>query len=593
MGRGHISKFVGALSLVVVAAAFLATNSRADDLPTGYAVMPFENRSQIGSMEWMRVAIPFELAEKLEAHPQLRALYGTLVLVDGRPPATIDADSVAAFAAASGAELVWTGWTERASNWDLTVGFQLWRVIDGAAESVGEVDQRGDFKDVHVMTNEALKELCAAAEIPIAAPFAEEVLRIPTEDHYAFTLFGRGLLWMHGLGKRPHLSNARKNLEKALFIDPKLAEAHRLMAVVHLWKKKPAKARGQLGFALDLRPSYYAALAGQGRVLYEAGKVQAAQELFEKMLVLRPWDMELRFELGKLFWENGDADASLAELERVVDANPEHLPARRVLVLVHASRGDGADLVKQLEAVAELDPDDLATKLDLGAAYAAVDRYEDAVATYEAIIADNPKHLQALKFTGDLYRRRGELDKAIGFYTRALHANSSDPRPYFLLGQAYVDAGDDKKARRVYQRAQKFKRYLPETYNNLGSIAYRQRRYGEARWYVKRAVRYRPSNPRFRYNMALIYSVLRDLPGAIEQLEAGLEKAPDDVALLYLRGVVMLRTGDADTAKASFERVLELDEDHEDARHNLSLLEQMHRRAVDGEITVELPQPAQ
>jgi Flp pilus assembly protein TadD len=593
MGEAARSKTLAvvaaALAWCAAAAPARAGNERSERTP--YAVMVFENASGIKSMEWLRAAVPFSIGENLERHPGLRPVYGTLVLPNGDPPAKVDADSVAALAASTGAELVWTGSLERAKNWDLVMSVTLWRVENGTAKEVGELQQQSDFKDVHKLTNTAVEALCKTAGVPIQDEFRARVLRTPTEDYYAFTLFGRGLYWIHGVGHTPHLTEAKKNLTKSAYIDPKMAATHRLLATIYLWKKQPAKARGKFGYALDLDPDYYAALAGQGRVLYEAGKTLAAQDVFEKMLKQRPWDIELRFDLGKLFWENGDVDASLRELERVVDGDPKHIEARRILVLIHASRGKGADLVSELETVAELDPDDLETRLDLGAAYASVERDADAIAVYNGIVENHPEHLQALKFLGDLYRRKGDLKQAIAYYERALDANAKDPRPYFLLGRAYVEAGDDKAARKIYLRALRFKQYAPETYNNIGSILLRQKQYGKARWYLNRAVRKRPDNARFRHNLALVLSVLRELDEAIEHIEAGLAESPDYAALHYLRGVVQLRTGDADGAKASFEKTLELEPGHTDAEHNLSLLEQMRRRAADGEITIELPQP--
>jgi Flp pilus assembly protein TadD len=581
------------LSAAAWVLASLPALAAAGEPGRSYAVMAFENRGGTAGMEWMRLAVPFSLAEKLEVHPGLRASYGTLVIPDGAPPAAVDADSVAAFAASARAELVWTGWLQRERNWDLAMGVTLWRVSAGKATALGEVTRRGDFKDVHAFTNDALRELCAAAGAPLEAPFAETVLRIPTRDYYAFTLFGRGLLALHGLGKQPHVTSARRWLAKAVFIDPSLAEAHRLLGVAYRWKGQTAKARGQFGYALELRPDYFAALAGQGRTFYDDGKLRPAQELFEKMLALRPWDVELRFDLGKLFWENGDVDAALAQLQRVVGADPNHLAARRILVLVHASRGEGEDLVSQLEAVRTLDPGDVETQLDLGAAYAAVGRDDDAIATYADVLEGDPEHMQALKFIGDLYANRGEVERAIEYYGRALAAHPRDPRPYFLLGRAYVDAGDDEAARKIYLRAQRFKEYLPETYNNLGSILIRKRQHAEARWYLKQAVKRRPDSARFRYNLALVYSVLRQVDDARAEIATGIELQPDHVGLHYLRGVLALRTGDADAARAAFERVVELDPAHDDARHNLALIEGMRRRAVDGEIAIELPQPGE
>lgn len=578
-----------AILLIVVVGPQISAAEELTTPPVRYAVMAFENRSEIQSIEWMRVAVPFVLAEKLEAHRSVQPLYDSLVLPKAPPPALIDDRSVAEFAASQQVELVFTGSVDRAENWDLVIEFRLWRVMGGVAEVVGEHRQRGDFGDVNAITADAIAELCDSAGLTLHKLDRAEVAEVVTTDHYAFTLFGRGLLSLRPLRGRPDLDRAHKNLAKSVYIDPQLAAAQRLLAEVHLRQNKRGKARGRLSYALELKPNYFAALAAMARLAYQDGKLDDARDLTERMLERRPWDIDIRFFLGELLWELGDTDASYEALKRVVRSLPNHLPARRILVLIHATRGDGADLVSELESVAALDPEDVLTQIDLGAAYAAVGREDKAIATYNDIIRKQPRHVQALKFVGDLHRKRGELDQAIAHYRRALKAASSDPRFYFLLGRVYVESGDDRSAKAIYRRAQKFPKYMAEVYNNLGAIALREESRGEALWYFRRAVRKRPTSARFRYNYALTLSSLRRANQALEQIQAGLAADSKHVELNYLHGVVLLRTGDADGAKAAFERTLQLDPDHEDAGHNLIILQKMERRTKEGEIATELP----
>jgi Flp pilus assembly protein TadD len=169
----------------------------------------------------------------------------------------------------------------------------------------------------------------------------------------------------------------------------------------------------------------------------------------------------------------------------------------------------------------------------------------------------------------------------------ALHANPDDPRAYFLLGAAYVEAGNDNQARQVYRKAQRFKHYLSEVYNNLGAIAYRQGDLKESASYLKRAVRRDPARARYRYNYALTLSAERETSAALQQIDEGIKLDNEYVELRYLRGVVLLKAGDADGARKSFEATLTLDENHEGARHNVAMLDEMERKAKEGEVVVE------
>jgi Flp pilus assembly protein TadD len=564
-------------------------------MPAAFTVMPFENRSGVQGLGWLSSGGAFMVGEKAEELHALMSTYGPLVAPPGPALAATPA-SVAAFAAPTNARYVWTGWVAR-PNWELQLGVALWEVEDGGARKIDEVVRTGEFGEVHDFIGKAIVELCGKASIPITADEAAALARVPGKDFYAYTLFGRGLSAMLGSEGAIDLERAEKNLTRAVFIEPNMAEGHRVLGELYAMQAANAtpvaaaalhkKADAKLSYALSIRPGYAAALAGAWRLALDQGKGPRARGYLEDLLRLRPWQLEERFQLAKVLWETGDADGAYRELERFVKHRPKDARARRILVLIHASRGDQRDLVAELEKVAELDPGDRAVKMDLAAAYMTAGREADAETAYRALVAADAKNVQALKFLADLYRRQGKVDKAIENYLLAIKNAPDDPRAYFLLGEIFVGAGDDKEARKIYKRAQRFKRFLPETYNNLGAIAFRAGDVGEALWYHKRAVQKKPGSARFRYNFALALSSDGKSHEALAEVDAGLKLEPNHVELHYLRGVVLLRGGDATAARAEFEKTVALSAEHEGARHNLALLDELDRRAKEGEIVIE------
>ena len=555
-------------------------------MPEPFAVMAFENRSGVQGLGWMSAGAAFLVGEKAAAMRRLRPVYGLLVVPPGPPVAAAPA-AVAGFAKKSQVRWVLTGWIAR-PNWDLRLAVALWRIdAHGGAHKVAEAVRTGEFARYSDFAAAELGEVFGRAGMPPDAAEQAEIARAPSSDFYAYTLFGRALSATLGTEGPRDLERAIKDGQRAVFIDPKMCEAHRLLAHLYAGQGKDDKARGRLAWALSLRPQYYPAVAQLAQLSQRDGKGDQAVELYERALRLRPWDLEVRYQLGKLLWNAGDADGAFREMSRVIEHRPSDVRARRVLVLIHASRGDNADLVKELEAVAELDPRDEATRMDLAAAYAAVGRLDDAIHTYKKVVATDPHKVQALKFLGDLSRRKGDTDGAVTYYNKALKADPDDPRAYFLLGAMYTDAGNDRLARHIYQKAERFKKFLPETYNNLSAIAYREHHLSESLWYSKRAVSKRPSSARFRYNYALALSASRLTDQALEQIDKALAMEPNQVELHYLRGVILLRKGQADKARAEFEKTLALDAKHPGARHNIQLLDELARRAKHGEIVIE------
>jgi Flp pilus assembly protein TadD len=548
-----------------------------DVRPPGYAVMPFENRSKLVSWDWMSTAYPIALAERLEAHPGLRPVYGPLVL-PARAPEPASAEAVASFAREVGADWVFTGWVRRLPNWDLELGIALWKVSATGVSQVGELVGSDDFRQVHVLTGAALEELTRRAGRPLPSAVAVKAREPVTADHYAFTLYGRGvahLLNATGPNAPASLALAERNLRRAVLVDPKHASGQRMLGELLLRKGEPGPARARFSYAAELEPGYYPALAALAEAIYQEGDLVRAREIDEQMVKLRPWDLARRRHLGKLLWELGDASNAFAELAQLVRVDPADVQSRRILALIHAQRGDNQALVAELEKVVELAPADSASRLDLAAAYVAVGRVEDATAAYEQLVKENRARGNALKFLGDIHRRAGNSKRAVEYYQRAMTASPRDPRAYFIAGKLLLEARDLVGARRVFRSAVlnlDWDLYLPEIYSGLGSVAWAEGDVMEATNLFRKVVLKRPYNARDRYNYAMALSRSGDPDWALVNCETGIRFSPRDPDLHFLRGAILVRQKRLEEAKAAFKRTLALDPGYEDARWNLEKL---------------------
>jgi tetratricopeptide (TPR) repeat protein len=573
---------------MIVCAAWAATaRARAEEPPAppppaGYIVVPFENRSPVRALDWQASALAMTIAEKLEAHPSLRAAYGPAVL-DGLEYA-FDPEKVARRARDLGAKWVFAGSFAR-PNWKAEVSIRLFTVVEPSNEVpnptlrlVAESSSVGEREQLLKLLDDNLFAVLQKAGWAPDADVTAQLKRRPTKDLYAFTLYGRALNVYFGFGVARDANKAVTILRRVSLIDPKMAEAHRMLGIAYLDLNKAERAQGQYSYALELKPGYYAAMAGLARLYRSEANRARAQEMVEKALEIRPYDVEMREMLGEILWETAELDRALAELEKVVAIAPRNLQARRTLALIYAAKGQTNDLAAQLEQVAQLAPGDLDVKLDLGSAYQRIGDTQRAIGAYEEILKRDPKNVQALKFAGDCYRRAKENDKAIAAYQKVMKLSPSDPRPYFLLGAVYEEAGNDTKAEQVFQDAQQFRRYLGEAWSNLGAIAFRRGDLSKATWYLSRAVVRAPTRPKGHYNYALLLSAKKERDRALDELKIAGDLDPQDAEIRYLAGVILLRQGRLDEAKGMFEEALKRQPQHADAKHNLALLEDLERR---------------
>lgn len=551
-----------------------------------YLVTPLVNRSGSAGLGWMSTALASIVAEKLEAHPALQPAYGPQILL-GLPPLDSEGGAeVLRQARERGAQLVVSGHFDRI-HWRYQVGLRMDAVearglrLLARAEATAATAAAGTAGILDLL-DEALFRLLDQAGLTPPSDRRAALARRPTRDAYALTLYGRALgayyqAMQAGPPDRAELERVQKTLLRVCFIDPRFAEAHRMLGVVNEALGESGRAMGQYAYALDLRPDYFAALTAMARLQRQAGQRARAQETLEKALAVRPWDVDTRFALGEVLWEAGRLPEAQVELSRVIQASPEHLPARRVMAQVHAALGQSEEFAAELLRILALAPDDIEVRMDLGAAYQRLGRLRQAIAVYEEVTRRRPRHAQAWRLLGDLFRRVQEPERAVAAYQKLLRLEPDEPRAYFLLGVAYAEAGMDAKAEQVLQDAQQFRRYLGEAWSNLGALALRRGDLVRAAWYLSRAAARPGARPLARYNYALVLDRMNQPERALAELRAAVEQDPHDADLWFALGVVMLRVGRSDEAQRAFAEAVRLQPDHAHARHNLDLLKEKEK----------------
>jgi Flp pilus assembly protein TadD len=539
-----------ALAVVTAMSGVAAAEETADipewtSGPAKVAVTPFENHIVNGkSFEWMIAETPFEIAEKSESVLGLDAIGAPFFVPGEAVPA--EADTVAAFGVKAGSQFVVTGWYDRPGE-VLRIAVLIWRIEKtGHATLVGQSLKGGPPASYHRILGDATGEAWTKAGITVDVARAERLGRTLSSDIYPVFMVGRGLGYLTGAlsamagdGKGADLKAAEHDLERAVFLDPKLYEAQRLLGELYLLEapgdpKAAARAAGKFNYAADLAPEDIASLRAAATATSAQGKWEPALELWSKLVRLRPWDLEARYQLGATLWQLGDAKKAEHQLEQVTAHAADHLPARRVLVLIHASRSDTPRLVSELEAIAVRAPDDLEVKGDLATAYGALARWDKAIAALEQIATKRPNDLALLVRLGDAYRKTGALDRALDWYQRAAKLAPESSLPGFAMAQALYDAGKLADANRIYTLLQKYPADLPAAEEALGAIAIVQNRPDDAAWYLRRAVREAPRSLPTRRAVIAAELLRKDAPGAFAQLEPALAAWPEDGTLHYL-----------------------------------------------------------
>lgn len=523
--------------------------------PPAFAVTPFQNRVPNGrALDWIAIEAPFEIAEKTQGVLGLAATDSPLFVPNS--PVIAAPEPVAEFARQRRAEFVVTGWFDRVGQ-DLRMAVVVWRVDrNSGARVVGEARGQGPQRMYHAILGNAAADAWTRAGRKVDGAARQRFGRALSTDNYPVFTLGRGL----GHFVAGDLVNAERDLERTVFLDPKLFAAQRLLGELYLRSgevKDIARAAAKFNYALELAAEDVESLRAAAGAAIAMRQWDRALELWTAVVTRRPWDIDARFQFGRTHWKLGHVDVAERQLAQVVAHQPDHLAARHVLVLIHGSRSDTKRLAVELEVIALLAPHDLAVKSDLAAAYGALGRWDQAALVLEALATARPADFAVLVRLGDVQRKRGDIDAAIAWYRAAARVHPDTSLPGFMIGQAQMDAGRFAAAAATYADLRRYAEDGAASEHALGVIAFAGRRFDDAVLHFRRAIQGAPRSLEVRRGMIAAELERKDVRAAWQHLEAALREWPDDGVLHYLAGLASRLSGDTARAHRELHYALE------------------------------------
>ncbi len=235
---------------------------------------------------------------------------------------------------------------------------------------------------------------------------AQTGLRVPKpmagDELTAFHLVNKG----NSLGKLGRADDSLACFDRAISLNPSLAEAWLNKGASHFEVGQHAEALDCFGRALALKPSFAVAWSNKGQVMLELERHDEALACFQ--------------EAHKL----GDATAA-----RFVE---------QCRTLLHLDRGRAAyqagnyeEAIRYCEAALAIDATNIDAWTNRGAALMGMGRSSDAIASFEKAISINPEMVSAWNSKGRVLENLGQLREAIAAFDGALTANPDYAQAWF------------------------------------------------------------------------------------------------------------------------------------------------------------------
>ncbi|XP_061871977.1 protein O-mannosyl-transferase TMTC3 [Colius striatus] len=237
-------------------------------------------------------------------------------------------------------------------------------------------------------------------------------------------------------------------------------------------------------------------------------------------------------------------------------------------------------------------------------------RLEEADQLYRQAISMRPDFKQAYISRGELLLKMNKPLKAKEAYLKALELDRTNADLWYNLAIVYIELKDPTEALKNFNRAlelnpthklalfnsallmqesgearlrpeakQRLLHYVKEEpqdangYFNLGMLAMDDKKDTEAEAWMKKAIKLQPNFRSALFNLALLYSQTAKELMALPVLEDLLRYYPDHTKGLILKGdILMNQKKDIVGAKTCFEKILELDPNNVQGKHNLCVV---------------------
>lgn len=166
----------------------------------------------------------------------------------------------------------------------------------------------------------------AAGELELAD--ARLSVALEYSPHFVEALVNLGLVE----AERGNFVRSRQLLERAMRLNPDVAQPHHGLGVLAERERRPDRASEHYREALRVDPGFPAARANLGRLLFESGALEEARIQFQRLTELAPDDPSGPVGLAEALLRLG----RIAESERVTLAAAQRFPSSPALVLLTA-----------------------------------------------------------------------------------------------------------------------------------------------------------------------------------------------------------------------------------------------------------------
>lgn len=412
------------------------------------AVLPFQNKSGDANSEYLSDGLAESLIYRLSQLPNLKVSpTSSVIRYKGK-----DTD-VAKIAGELGVDAVMTGRLAQIGD-NLTISVELVDVRTNTLLWGEQYDRK--MSDLLATQREIATAITQKLQLRLAGDEAKGITKKYTDSNDAYQLYLRG---RYSFGKRTkdEMLRAVEYFRQAIKLDPKFALAHArisetygsMPAYPYLSPKEAfphAKAAAQR--ALEIDPSLAEAhtFLAYSLAIYDWNWVEAERS-FKRAIELDPNNSSAHFRYGQIFLvPTGRLDEAIAEMKRGLEVEPLDVNMGTTLASAYLFAGQNDKALEQARKTYDLEPTHPLGRWIMCQVYIEKGMYEEAVSIAEQWLGSDPTNQFALRDAGIAYAKAGRRDKAEEIISKFREIAKMQYIPTCRIASIYVALGDKDKA---------------------------------------------------------------------------------------------------------------------------------------------------
>jgi tetratricopeptide (TPR) repeat protein len=281
------------------------------------------------------------------------------------------------------------------------------------------------------------------------------------------------------------MESAMLALERAVEINPSLAESHMNLGNIYLQKERTEDAIYEYRAALEINPSDAKTHNNLGNAYTKQGRLNDAISHYLRSIKLAPGFVDAYKNLANAYCRQEKFGQAIVRLKEAIALEPENAGLYSQSGDVYRQMADYEAAMVQYKKALKIKGDSAEAYYGLAVCHNKLGQVDKEIAAYKKALVAKPDMVAALVNLGNAYFGKQKYDAAVEMYRRAILIKPEDAAIHYNLAAAYSNNGDFEQAVAEYKKAIEIEPEMGDAHSGLVFAYYKLGKYNLAAEHIK------------------------------------------------------------------------------------------------------------